>query len=63
MKTSKGRVYVSKNKFIFVASGTNSGSNGCPTVNVVSSGNMVKFRDDYGKGFKIKRHFAKSIFR
>lgn len=56
----KGRYNSNKNTRVFVASQSNGG---CPTVSTINSGNKIKLRDDYGRGFRTPKHFAKLIFK
>jgi len=52
------RVYKSKGKVIFVASG--SGGSGCPTMAVTES--VARFRDDYKGRIRLPKSIAKAIF-
>ncbi len=54
-----GKLYSNKNKLVFVASPTS----GCPTINVVSSRDRAKIRDDYSRGMKVSKALAKIIFK
>ena len=57
--TMQGRLYTSKSHKVFVASPDNAT---CPRVNVTAS-ERVKFRDDYSKGLRMPKNFAKLLFR
>jgi len=52
------RVYKSKGKVIFVATG--SGGSGCPTMAVTES--VARFRDDYKGRIRLPKSIAKAIF-
>ena len=54
-----GKLYSSKGRVVFVATEKDS----CPRINLTNEGKKVKFRDDYSKGFKTPKSFAKLIFR
>jgi len=51
------RVYKSKGKVIFVASGV---SGGCPTMAVTES--VARFRDDYRGRIRLPKSIVKAIF-
>lgn len=57
MGSKIGRLYVSKGRSVFVASG----NNGCPRINI-AGGNALKVRDDYIKGFKVDKKIFKAVF-
>lgn len=62
-KIGTGRLYSSKKKLVFVASDVR---NGCPTINLTKSTKSAKLRDDFTKGLKglrMRKSFAKLIFR
>jgi hypothetical protein len=56
----KGRLYTNKRRSIFVASDK---VGQCPTINFSNSSEHAKMRDDFSKGLKTKRSFAKLMFR
>ena len=58
MGSKIGRLYANKGRSVFVASG----NLGCPTMNI-PSGDALKVRDDYIKGFKIDKKIFRAAFR
>ena len=54
----QGKFYSNKGRIVFVSSGTN-----CPRINITGSSKTAKFRDDYSKGLKTSKAFAKLIFK
>jgi hypothetical protein len=59
VKCLKGKIYSNKQKLVYVASG----NNGCPTLSLANSTQSAKMRDDFSKGIKISKNFAKIIFK
>jgi hypothetical protein len=59
MGSKIGILHINKSRRIFVASGSNLGA--CPTMNI-SSGNTLKVRDDYIRGFKVDKKIFKAVF-
>jgi hypothetical protein len=56
--SESGKLYSNKGKVVFVSSGAN-----CPRINVAGSSKTVKFRDDFSKGLKTSKSFAKLVFK
>jgi hypothetical protein len=56
-----GRLYSNKRRLVFTASDVKTKT--CPTINFSNDSNRAKLKDDFSKGLRIKRAFAKLIFR
>jgi hypothetical protein len=56
--SESGKLYSNKGRLVFVSS-----PNGCPRINLSSSSKSAKLRDDFSKGVKTSKSFAKLIFR
>lgn len=56
--SESGKLYSNKGRVVFVSS-----PNSCPRINLTNSSKTAKFRDDYSKGLKTSKAFAKLIFR
>ena len=56
--SENGKLYSSKGKIVFVASGTN-----CSRINLTGSSKTAKLRDDFSKGLKTTKSFTKLIFK
>ena len=54
-----GKLYSSKGRVVFVATEKES----CPRINLTNSSKTAKFRDDFSKGLKTSKSFAKIIFK
>ena len=55
--SERGKLYSNKSRIVFVSS-----PEGCPRINLTDSSKNVKFRDDFSKGLKTSKSFAKLIF-
>lgn len=52
-----GRLYSNGGRSVFVSS-----NNGCPRINLTTTGKTVKLRDDFSDGIRVKRNVAKIMF-
>ncbi|MGI0100331.1 MAG: hypothetical protein ACREBH_01230 [Candidatus Micrarchaeaceae archaeon] len=55
---ANGKLYSNKGRTVFVSSGAN-----CPRINLTETGRNAKLRDDFSKGLKAPKSFAKLIFK
>lgn len=56
-----GKLYSSKRRMVFMASSQETKT--CPTINFSNAAELAKLRDDFSKGLKTRKVFAKLIFK